>query len=81
MNKNTRSISSQRICEFNGHMHDPLRCYKSYVFFQRETEQLLIPTKDDMYPNATQQLAPYSLDYRTVSNYDSQFGRDSLLRS
>ena len=56
-------------------VRDPLRYYKSYVFFQRETEQLLTTAWDDMYPTASQQSVPYSLDYRTtISNYDSQFG-------
>ena len=45
---------------------------------QIPTEQLLISSLEDMYPTASQQPPPNSLDHRTtVSNYDSQFGWES----
>ena len=47
VSKNTWSIYSQRIYEVNARVRDPLRCYKSYVSFQRETEQLPTPALDD----------------------------------
>ena len=75
--KNMWSISLQKICEVNTRVLDLPRCYKSYVFSERD-KTVAHPALDDTYPTTFQLSEPYSLDYRTiVSNYDSQFEWES----